>query len=109
MIPRPSDRMIADVDWLDGLKQTNGDMSFMPIMAMDDGIHLMVERGAGRDPHVSPRVATRGDVRMFAESLGVTLIEPGTTYLVHQCKGCGCLIHESCNWCGECLCEEDGL
>lgn len=26
-----------------------------------------------------------------------------------KCKGCGFEIHESCDYCGECLCEEDGL
>lgn len=27
----------------------------------------------------------------------------------HKCKGCGYPIHPSCDYCGECLCEEDGL
>ena len=26
-----------------------------------------------------------------------------------KCKGCGIPIHPSCDYCGECLCEEDGL
>lgn len=27
----------------------------------------------------------------------------------HKCKGCGFPVHPSCTYCGECLCEEDGL
>lgn len=27
----------------------------------------------------------------------------------HKCKGCGFLISVESNYCGECLCEEDGL
>jgi hypothetical protein len=26
-----------------------------------------------------------------------------------KCRGCGCTIAAGCGWCGECLCEEDGL
>ncbi|KAF0176462.1 MAG: hypothetical protein FD161_3001 [Limisphaerales bacterium] len=29
--------------------------------------------------------------------------------LTGECKGCGCRIHQSDAFCGECLCEEDGL
>jgi len=25
----------------------------------------------------------------------------------HRCRGCGYPIHPSCDYCGECLCEDD--
>ena len=28
---------------------------------------------------------------------------------IHRCKGCGFAIHPSCDYCGECMCEEDSL
>ena len=27
---------------------------------------------------------------------------------VKKCRGCGYPIHPSCDWCAECLCEDDG-
>jgi len=36
-------------------------------------------------------------------------VQPVVRRRVNKCKGCGCEIHPSCNYCGECLCEEDEL
>lgn len=32
-----------------------------------------------------------------------------TITLTGKCKGCGIKIHPSCEFCGECICEEDSL
>jgi hypothetical protein len=74
------DEQPAELDWLNGLRRKDGDMSWLCLRLIDRRFHLMapgkVTEGIdGLKDHVSPRPATKGDVRMLAYAIGVELIE----------------------------------
>ena len=67
--PADDDEPVTVV-WIETLSRYGGDMSFLKVRLFDDGFHLM-----GQGCYVSPRVATRRDVRDLCRILGVQLKE----------------------------------
>lgn len=58
------------IDWLDGLSRVDGDgLPMLTVQLKDDGLHLV------NNNWVSPRVATKGDVRTLCRALGIELQE----------------------------------
>lgn len=73
---------LVDLDWLNKLRRKGGDMSILRVRLVDGAIHLMSPCNLPREgidglrDYVSPRPATRGDIRKLCEAMGVELIDP---------------------------------
>jgi hypothetical protein len=62
----------ADIKWLGGLSSSDGQpLSMMAVRLIGDKFHLV------SNDYVSPKPATRGDVRDFCSALQVPLTESG--------------------------------
>jgi hypothetical protein len=79
--PEEDDETLLDTDWLRTLNRADGGpLNMVCVRLCDDGFHLMApgkvtEGISGMLDYVSPRPATRGDVRRLCQALGVTLKE----------------------------------
>lgn len=74
------DEELASIQWLKGLSRDGGDLSMLCVRLVDDKIHLMApgkvtEGIGGLLDYVSPRPATRGDLRLLCRALGIPMKE----------------------------------
>lgn len=77
---------------------TKGDIDFELLDTLGDGI------GWG---HEFPHTAQPSNAIDKLVQRAVDRFEAGADD-VKRCLGCSCAVHPSCDYCGECLCEEDG-